>query len=40
MEANEEDKILATALLSAGCGLKVKNRNKYRKRDEFEFLNG
>ena len=28
------------ALLSVGCGLKVKNRNKYRKRDEFEFLNG
>ena len=40
MEANEEDKILATALLSVGCGLKAKIRNKYRKRDEFELLNG
>ena len=30
MEASEEDEVLATALLLAGCGLKMKNRKKYK----------
>ena len=30
MEAIEEDEVLATALLSVGCGLKMKNWKKYK----------
>ena len=30
MEASGEDEILATALLYVCCGLKIKNRKKYR----------
>ena len=30
MEASEEDKVLATALLLAGFGLKMKNRKEYK----------
>ena len=30
MKASEEDEVLATALLSVGCGLKMKNRKKYK----------
>ena len=32
MEASGEDEILATALLYVGCGLKIKNRKKYREK--------
>ena len=30
MEASDEDKVLATALILAGCALKMKNRKKYK----------
>ena len=32
MEASEEDEVLATALLLVGCGLKMKNRKKYKQK--------
>ena len=32
MEVSGKDEILATALLHVGCGLKIKNRKKYREK--------
>ena len=32
MEASEEEKVLATALLLVGCGLKMKNRTRYKQK--------
>ena len=32
MEVSGKDEILATALLYVGCGLKIKNRKKYREK--------
>ena len=32
MEASEEHKVLATTLLLVGCGLKMKNRKKYKQK--------
>ena len=34
MDANEEDKVLATDSISVGCGLKMKNRKKYRQKKQ------